>query len=430
MNETKSSIARRDFLRIAGIAGLGVAVNFQRARADVSVECPALGSICRGEILVGLDIGTSKVCVAVAERMADGTTKLLGIGRAPSRGVRKGEIVDTETARKCVHEALVNAEAMSDVMIQSVHLGITGPHIDSFNNRGMVSIPEDLEEVTEVDCESVRADARLVGIPSENMWIHSLLQHYYVDGQESVLSPVGMTGHKLGADFHFIHGIGERIKKTVRCVKWIPLEVEKVVFNPLAAAEAVLDSDQKKRGALVIDIGAGTTDYLVYEGGAVTYSGCVPIGGNHITTDLAMALRISMACAEKLKTEEGSVTAGSSKLGECTVIKVVSGNLNGEFRSWGVNTVIHLSAREILEPVKKRLKTDGVSLNSLGAGVQLTGGGSLLRGIDELAGEVFELPAYLAHVKRVSGSTSEIENPRYSCAIGLVKLACARTSLT
>ena len=200
----------------------------------------------RDHILVGLEIGTSKICVVVGESKSDGSIKILGVGQAPSRGVRKGEIVDFDTAQKCVHEALVDAEEKSDVMIQSVYLGVTGAHIASFNNRGLALIPEDQEEITEADCDSVRASAREVSIPSQNMFIHSILQHYYVEGQEGILNPVGMMGHKLEADFHIIHGIGTRVKNAVRCVKEIPLEVEDVVFNPLAAAQVVLNAAPEK----------------------------------------------------------------------------------------------------------------------------------------------------------------------------------------
>src|SRR5579862_1963215 len=166
----------------------------------------------KDNIIVGLEIGTSKVCVVVGESKPDNSVKVLGVGQAPSRGVRKGEIVDFETASKCVHDALVDAEEKSDVMIRSVYVGITGSHITSFNNRGMVMIPEDQEEIEEKDFDQVKSSAREVSIPAQNAFIHSILQQYYVDGQDGVLNPIGMMGTKLEADFHIIHGIGTRIK--------------------------------------------------------------------------------------------------------------------------------------------------------------------------------------------------------------------------
>ena len=378
----------------------------------------------RDHILVGLEIGTSKICVVVADSKPDGSIKILGVGQAPSRGVRKGEIVDFDTAQKCVHEALVDAEEKSDVMIQSVYLGVTGAHIGSFNNRGMVAVPEDQDEIIEADCDSVRASAREVSIPSQNMFIHSILQHYYVDGQEGILNPVGMMGHQLEADFHIIHGIGTRVKNAVRCVKEIPLEVEDVVFNPLAAAQVVLNQHQKNLGALAIDIGGGTTDYLMYVDGAVRQSGSLGIGGDHITNDISMGLRIPMARAEKLKVEEGSVTLGMALPGETVTLKDDSGFAGKEVERETLNTIIHMRVRETLELLRRHLEAGG-DLHLMGAGIFITGGSSLLRGIDSLAQEIFELPVHITHAQTMSGLTSAFENPQFSTAIGLIKYAQA-----
>jgi cell division protein FtsA len=380
--------------------------------------------MARDHILVGLEIGTSKICVVVGDSKSDGSIKILGVGQAPSRGVRKGEIVDFDTAQKCVHEALVDAEEKSDVMIQSVYLGVTGAHIASFNNRGMVAVPEDQEEITDADCDSVRASAREVSIPSQNMFIHSILQHYYVDGQEGILNPVGMMGHKLEADFHIIHGIGTRVKNAVRCVKEIPLEVEDVVFTPLAAAQVVLNQHQKNLGALAIDIGGGTTDYLMYVDGAVRQSGSIGIGGDHITNDISMGLRIPMARAEKLKVEEGSVTLGMSLPGETVTLKDDSGFAGKEVERETLNTIVHMRVRETFELLRRQLEAGG-DLHLLGAGIFITGGASLLRGIDALAQEIFELPVHITHAQTMSGLTSAFENPQFSTAIGLIKYAQA-----
>ena len=226
------------------------------------------------DLLVGLEIGTSKICVVVGEGRPDGTIKILGVGQAPSRGVRKGEIVDFETAMKCVHEAVVDAEQKSDVMIRNVYVGVSGSHIQSFNNRGSVSLAEDRDEIDEQDIEDVKVSAREVSIPAQNAFLHSIIQHYHVDGQDGVLNPIGMLGQRLEADFHIVHGVRTRIQNTIRCVKELPLEVEDVVFNALASAQVVLTQHQKNLGALVIDIGGGTTDYILYVDGAVQQSGC------------------------------------------------------------------------------------------------------------------------------------------------------------
>ena len=376
------------------------------------------------DLMVGLEIGTSKICVVVGETRLDGTTKILGVGQAPSRGVRKGEIVDFETAMKCVLEALSDAETKSDVMIKGVYVGVTGAHIQSFNNRGCVILPDDHDEIDEQDIDDVKINAREVSIPAQNAFLHSIIQHYHVDGQDGVLNPVGMLGHKLEADFHIIHGVRTRIQNTIRCVKELPLEVEDVVFNPLATAQVVLGQQQKNMGALVIDMGGGTTDYILYVDGAVKQSGTLGIGGDHITNDISMGLRIPMARAEKLKIDEGSVILGNCLPGETVVLKDDSGFAGKEVERETLNTIIHLRVRETLELLRRTLEEESF-INFIGEGIFITGGCSLIRGIDNLAEEIFEIPARIAHAQTMSGLTSAFQNPQFSTAIGLIKYAQA-----
>jgi cell division protein FtsA len=377
-----------------------------------------------GDLIVGLEIGTSKICVVVGETRPDGTLKILGVGQAPSRGVRKGEIVDFETAMKCVHEAVVDAEQKSDVMIRSVYVAVAGGHIQGFNNRGCVMLPEDRDEIDDQDVEDVKVNAREVSIPAQNAFLHSIIQHYHVDGQDGVLNPVGMLGQKVEADFHIIHGVRTRIQNTIRCVKELPLEVEDVVFSPLASAQVVLTQHQKNLGALVVDIGGGTTDYILYVDGAVKQTGVLAVGGDHITNDISMGLRIPMARAEKLKTEEGSCVLGNCLPGETIILKDDSGFAGKEIERETLNTIIHLRLRETFELLKRTVE-DEPFINYVGAGIFITGGCSLLSGIDHLAGEVFEMPAHVAHAQTTSGLTSAAENPQFSTAIGLLKYAQA-----
>ena len=377
-----------------------------------------------GDLIVGLEIGTSKICVVVGETRPDGTLKILGVGHAPSRGVRKGEIVDFETAMKCVHEAVVDAEQKSDVMIRSVFVAVAGGHIQSFNNRGCVMLPEDRDEIDDQDVEDVKVNAREVSIPAQNAFLHSIIQHYHVDGQDGVLNPVGMLGQKLEADFHIIHGVRTRIQNTIRCVKELPLEVEDVVFSALASAQVVLTQHQKNLGALVIDIGGGTTDFILYVDGAIKQSGVLAIGGDHITNDISMGLRIPMARAEKLKIEEGGCVLGNCLPGETIVLKDDSGFAGKEIERETLNTIIHLRLRETFELLKRTVEEEPF-INYVGAGVFITGGCSLLSGIDHLAGEIFEMPAHVAHAQTTSGLTSAAENPQFATAIGLLKYAQA-----
>jgi cell division protein FtsA len=376
------------------------------------------------DLMVGLEIGTSKICVVVGESRPDGTIKILGVGQAPSRGVRKGEIVDFETAMKCVHEAVVDAEQKSDVMIRSVYVAVAGAHIQGFNNRGCVMLPEDRDEIDTQDIEDVKISAREVSIPAQNAFLHSIIQHYHVDGQDGVLNPIGMLGEKLEADFHIIHGVRNRIQNTIRCVKELPLDVEDVVFGALASAQVVLTQHQKNLGAVVIDVGGGTTDYILYVDGAVKQSGVLAIGGDHITNDISMGLRIPMARAEKLKIEEGSVTLGNCLPGETIVLKDDSGFAGKEVERETLNTIIHLRLRESFELLKRLLEEESF-INYTGAGIFITGGCSLLNGIDHLAEETFEMPAHVAHAQTMSGLTSAFENPQFSTAIGLIKYAQA-----
>src|ERR671935_549900 len=376
------------------------------------------------DLMVGLEIGTSKICVVVGEARLDGTTKILGVGQAPSRGVRKGEIVDFQTAMKCVLEALSDAETKSDVMIKGVYVGVTGAHIQSFNNRGCVILPDDHDEIDEQDIEDVKINAREVSIPAQNAFLHSIIQHYHVDGQDGVLNPIGMLGEKLEADFHIIHGVRTRIQNTIRCVKELPLDVEDVVFSGLASAQVVLTQQEKDLGALVIDMGGGTTDYVLYSEGAVRQSGCLAVGGDHITNDISMGLRIPMARAEKLKTEEGSCVLGNCLPGEMILLKDDSGFAGKEIERETLNTIIHMRLREAFELLKRRLEAEPY-LSYLGAGIFITGGCSLLCGIDHLAEEIFEMPAHVAHAQTISRLTSALENPQFSSAIGLLKYAQA-----
>jgi cell division protein FtsA len=380
--------------------------------------------MARDQIVVGLEIGTSKVCAVVGELKRDDSVQILGVGVTPSRGVRKGEIVDLETCGKCIREAIADAEEKSDVMIKNVYLGVTGAHITSFNNRGAYALPEDREKVMEEDFARVQEAARAAPIPAQNMFVHTILQHYYVDGQDGVLNPVGMFGRKLEADFHIVHGNANRIRNSIQCLCDLDLEIEDIVFTPYAAAQAVLTQNQKNTGVLMIDIGGGTTGYCVYDRGAVAQSGCVGIGGDHITNDLSLGLRIPIGKAEQLKEKEGSCVLGNSLPGETVSLKDEHGFAGKEVEREMLNTIIHMRMRETFELLKREIDQQDF-YDYLGAGIVLTGGTSELRGIKLLAEEVFGMPVQLCRARNVSGVTSAFENPQFSTAIGLVKYAQA-----
>ncbi|MBN8709857.1 MAG: cell division protein FtsA [Verrucomicrobia bacterium 61-8] len=380
--------------------------------------------MARSDILVGVEVGTSKVCAVVGETGREGTLRILGVGSAPSRGVRKGEIVDIAIATECVHDALADAETNSDAEIGSVSVAVTGSHIRSFNSRGAVLIPSERFEIDDEDVSEVAVKAREVNIPTENAFLHSIIQHYYVDGQDGVLNPLGMVGRRLEADYHIIHGVKTRLQNTLRCIRENGVQLDEVVVNSLASAQAVLDQHQKDLGAVAIDMGGGVTDYIVYENGAVRHSGVLAVGGDHISNDISLGLRIPLTRAEKLKVEEGSTVLGQGTPGEMIVLKNDAGFSGKEVEREMLNTIIHARVREMFELIRKGIESE-IPLHLLGAGVVLTGGCSLIKGVKDVAESVFDLPVSLAREAGVSGPKSVLNNPQYSTAIGLIKFTQA-----
>ena len=378
--------------------------------------------MAKSTIYVGLEIGTSKICVVVGEVRVDGAIKILGVGQAPSRGVRKGEIVDFENAQACLHDALVRAEDRSDVMINNVFLAITGAHIKSFNNRGTIRIPEEQNQITGDDLEEVKEIARDVDIPQENVFLHSIVRDYYVDGQEKVQRPAGMLGKILEADYHIIHSIKTRVQNTIRCVREIPLDVEDVVFSPVASAQVVLTQEHKDRGALLLDIGGGTTDYVMYSGGSISRSGCIGVGGDHITNDISVVMKIPLTKAERLKVKYGAAIVPDVPDTEPIVIDDDPQLAGREIDPTLLNEIINARMTETLERLRDQLSQDG-ELAALGAGVFLTGGCSKLDGLDELTEQIFNLPVSRGNIGSMSGASAAFENPQYSTPMGLIRYA-------
>jgi cell division protein FtsA len=376
--------------------------------------------MAKSTIYAGLEIGTSKICVVVGEAKRDGTIKILGVGTAPSRGVRKGEIVDFQKVQTVLNDALVRAEEPSDVMIRTVFLGVTGGHIKCVNSRGAWRLTEDQAEITEDDVEEAKEIARNIDIPQDNVFLHSITRQYIVDGMEGVRHPIGREGRVLEADYHIIHGVRGRIQNAVKCVREVPLEVEDVVFTGIAAAQVVLNREAKAQGALMIDIGGGTADYVLYEDGMIAASGCVPLGGDHITQDIAMAVQIPDRRAEELKVTEGSCIFEDLTPDDIVRVEDDNGFMIAEVERSFLNEVIYLRTREIMEQVKTRCEGH---IGQLAAGIYLTGGTSLLKGIDVVAQDVFERKVTRAGSAPVSGVTATFEKPQFSAPIGLIRYA-------
>src|SRR6266568_7889990 len=267
-------------------------------------------------IIVGLEVGTSKVCAVVGELSSEGALNIVGLGQARSRGVRKGEIADAPAAEEDVRHAIVEAEQMADVEIRSVYLGVTGGHVRGFNNRGVHPVVSADREISEDDVQDVIKNAKTINLPAQNNDIHAIRQHFLVDGQDGITNPVGMLGARVEVDVHVIHGNLNRLQNAIRTVKGLQLEVDDIVFNGLASSLALLTSEQKELGSLVIDIGGGTTDYVVYANGIIKHTGVLAVGGDHISNDLAYGLKVPLSRAEKLKIEHGSAVMDEAVKGQ------------------------------------------------------------------------------------------------------------------
>jgi len=379
--------------------------------------------MARPVLHVGLEIGTTKVAAVIAETSSDGLLRIIGTGESASRGVRKGEIVDISKITLCLNDAISAAEEKADREIAEVVVAVTGAHLDGLNNRGGIMIPEDRDEIEDEDVHEVEQSALDVTIPNGNAFLHTIVQRYYVDGQEGVASPLGMIGRRLEASFHIVHGTKTRIQNNIRCIREANLKVNNVVMSAVASAHAILDQSDRELGALVIDIGGGTTDYILFRDGAVIHSGVLAVGGDHITNDISIGLRIPTKWAEKIKTEHADVAPGSTAArGAIDIEDQTLAGRHIERRM--LNIVAEARVRELLMLLKRRVNIDRHA-QFLGGGVLITGGTADLKGIEALATEVFGLPARVACPRPIMGPSVLFESPRFSTVVGLVLYAQA-----
>ncbi len=372
------------------------------------------------KIIVGLEVGTSKVCAVVGEVLDDGNIMVIGVGQATCEGVRKGEIINIDATVECIHAAVADAEESAGVEIHNVYASVSGGHIRSFNNRGTVAVTNDEREISEEDIRNVLLNAKAVNIPMDHVVIHAIRQHFFVDGHDGIQNPAGMIGAKLEADVHVIYGVRTRLQNTIKCIKQVPLDVANIAVSGFASALAVLTSEHQQLGAVVIDMGGGTTDYIVYSEGTIQHSGVLAVGGDHITNDVAIGLRIPMNRAETLKVEHGSLEV--PLVDEVITLKREVGLPDRQVSKQQLCRAMNLRVEETLTLVKKELEKHKL-LDYLGAGVFITGGCARLRGMEPLAAQIFGLPVHIGHSLTVGGPTSAIESPEYSTAIGLVRYA-------
>ena len=383
-------------------------------------------------IIVGLEIGTSKICAVVGESREGGTDaakaglNIIGLGQARSRGVRKGELVDAPQAEEDVRNAIVEAEQMADVEIRSVYLGVTGSHIRGFNNRGVHPVVSADREIADDDVQDVIKNAKAINLPTENSVVHAIRQHFFVDGQDGVTNPVGMLGSRLEVDMHVVHGNTNRLQNAIRLVKGMQLEVDEIVFNGLASSLALLTSEQKELGALVIDIGGGTTDYVVYTDGVIKHTGVLAVGGDHVSNDLAYGLKVPLSRAEKLKLEHGSARVDEAAKGQTVTI---TNDLGLPLRTVNIEhlrRIMSLRLEEIFQLVAQDLDQLGL-LDYLRAGVFLCGGGARVPDIARLAEAILQMPASIGQTNSASGLKSALSQPEFVTGIGLVKYGSFKT---
>ena len=371
-------------------------------------------------IIVGLEIGTSKICAVVGETNATGALNIVGVGQARSRGVRKGEIADVTAVSEDIREAIVEAEKMADAEIRSVYLGVTGGHIRGFNNRGVHPVVSSDREITSDDVDDVIKNAKAINLPAENYVLHAIRQHFTVDGQDRIIDPVGMLGAKVEVDMHVVHGNFNRLQNPIRVVKGLQVEVEAIVFNGLASALSVLSNEQKEMGSLVIDIGGGTTEYVVYGGGIIKHTGVLAVGGDHVSNDLAYGLKIPLGRAEKLKIEQGHALVEDSVKGATITLANEHGFPEKTVNVEHLRRIMSLRLEEIFQLIEHELNEAGL-LDYLRAGVLICGGGANIPGIHKLAERVFQMPATLGRTSSISGLKSALDQPEFAAAIGLVR---------
>lgn len=366
--------------------------------------------------IVGLEIGTSRVRVFVGEAREDDALMITAVGDVASAGMRKGEMFDFDSINACVETALRQAEEAANLTINEVHLTLSGSQIESLPHRG--EIPISGEEITPRDVEHVLDVAKEVALPVERQILHTITGQFCVDGLCGV-SPVGMTAHMLAADVLIVHGIHSRLMNLVRLVQSAKLELADLFFSGLCSAIAVLAAEQKRQGAIVIDLGGGTTDFVVYAQNKIADAGVIGVGGDHVTNDIARAFRLSTSEAETLKIQHGDAMVSAAGRTRRLPLPASLGETSRTAKLSDLQTVIHLRLEETLGFIRNRLHQQNL-LSSLGAGVILTGGGANLKNLVALSEKVFGLPCTMGVPRHVSGLSTNLATPEYATGIGAV----------
>lgn len=368
-------------------------------------------------LIVGLDIGTSKVVAIVAEITPDNEVDIIGLGSHPSRGLKKGVVVNIESTVQSIQRAVEEAELMSGCQIHSVYAGIAGSHVRSLNSHGIVAIRD--KEVTSTDVERVIDAARAVAIPADQKILHILPQEFIIDEQESIREPIGMSGVRLEAKVHMVTGAVSAAQNIIKCVRRCGLEVDDIILEQLASSHSVLTDDEKELGVCLVDIGGGTTDIAVFTEGAIRHTAVIPIAGDQVTNDIAVALRTPTQYAEEIKIKYACALTQLASADETIEVPSVGERPDRRLARQTLAEVVEPRYEELFTLIQAELRRSGFE-DLCAAGIVLTGGSSKMEGAVELAEEIFHMPVRLGAPQYVSGLVDVVRNPIHSTGVGLL----------
>ena len=370
------------------------------------------------KLIVGLDIGTSKVLAIVGEVNERNEVEIIGYGHHPATGMRKGVVANIEETVSAIQHAIEEAELMAGCQIYSVYAGIAGAHINSFNSNGVVAVRDG--EVDENDVERVIESAKAVAIPNDQTILHVIPQEFIIDGQEGIRHPIGMNGIRLEANLHMVTASVSSEKNIEKCIRRCGLEVDDIILEQLASCESVLTNDEKELGVALVDIGGGTTDIAVYSEGAIRHTAVIPVAGDQITNDIAIALRTPTAAAEELKKRYACALRQLAAADESIEVQSVGERPPRKLSKQTLAEVVEPRVEELFELIKMDLRRNGFEY-LIRSGIVLTGGSSKMEGMIELAEEVFHVPVRLGMPKYLGGLSEVVKNPIYSTGVGLVQ---------
>jgi len=368
-------------------------------------------------IIVGLDIGTSKVVAIVGEVKDDNTIEIIGLGSHPSRGLKKGVVVNIESTVQSIQRAVEEAELMAGVEIDSVYAGIAGSHVSSLNSHGIVAIKD--REVTHADVERVIDAARAVPIPADQKILHILPQEFIIDNQEGIHDPVGMSGVRLEARVHMVTGAVSAAQNIIKCVRRCGLEVEDLILEQLASSYSVLEDDEKDLGVCLVDVGGGTTDIAVFTGGSIRHTGVIPIAGDQVTNDIAVALRTPTQHAEEIKLKYACALTQLASPDETIEVPSIGDRPPRRLSRQTLAEVVEPRYEELLTLIQGELRRSGFE-GLVAGGVVMTGGSSKMEGLIDLAEEVFHMPVRLGVPQYVTGLVDVVRNPIHATGVGLL----------